>query len=175
MKLQHICSAPCAEIYFDYINDWVYIDWAGSLTLENVQHTCLQIGHYFLNHYYPRVLNNNEQVTSVSREVTVWLASEFLPALSITGVKQMAWVMPVTLRARNNVLDVVNLFPHVAISLFDDVEQAVVWLQQTAPPPPTTGCFMPMRQHADELKLAKLIKAFAQRLQASSATTPSAL
>jgi len=169
MKLQLICSAPRAEVYFDHINDWVFIDWAGELTLETVQHTCLQIARCFLNHSYPRVLNNNEQVTGVSREVVTWLASEFLPIFfTLAGVEQMAWVMPTTLRARNTVLDTVNLFPHVAISLFDDVEQAVVWLQQTAPPPPTTGCFVPMRLHADELKLAKLVEAFAQRLEISS-------
>jgi hypothetical protein len=30
----------------------------------------------------------------------------------------MAWVVPPTLRARTNVFDTVNLFPHIAINLF---------------------------------------------------------
>jgi hypothetical protein len=167
MNLHHLYSADCAEIYFDKSNSWVFVDWQGELTLEKVQHTSLGIARCFLDHYYPRVLNSNAQVTSVSWEVSQWLASEFLPALTLTGVEQMAWVVPPTLRARNGVLDTVSLFPHVAISLFDDIELAVAWLQQTAPPALQTGCFVPGRPFNDELKLRYLVERFSQQLDAA--------
>jgi hypothetical protein len=167
MKLQHLCSARCAEVYFDSLNNWVFVDWAGELTLEAVQHTCLGIAHCFLGHYYPRVLNSNADVTAVSCDVVQWLGSEYLPALRLTGVEQMAWVVPEGLRARNRVLDTVNLFPHMVIDLFLDVESAVTWLQQTAPPPPETGCASFGRSYADELKLRALVEAFAERLGVS--------
>jgi hypothetical protein len=168
MNLQHLCSAQCAEIYFDKSNNWLFIDWLGELTLEQVQHTSLGIARCFLDHYYPRVLNSNANVTGVSWEVAQWLASEFLPALTLTGVEQMAWVVPPTLRARNGILDTVNLFPHVAINLFEDIEMAVAWLKQTAPPELQTGCFMPGRSYNDELKLRHVVAKFAQRLEAAS-------
>lgn len=168
MNLQHLCSAQCAEVYFDTVNNWVFVDWAGELTLESVQHTCLGIAHCFLAHYYPRVLNSNAQVTSVTWEVSQWLASDFLPALTLSGVEQMAWVVPPELRARNKVLDTVGLFPHVAISLFDDVELAVAWLQQTAPPPLESGCALFGRSYADEVKLTRLVTTFGQHLGAQS-------
>jgi hypothetical protein len=168
MILQHLCSALCAEIYFDQLNNWLFIDWVGELTLETVQHTCLGIARCFLDHHYPRVLNNNAQVTSVSREVAQWLASNFLPALSLTGIEQMAWVVPPALRARNQVLDTVNLFPHIAISLFSDVEAAVGWLQQTTPRLLAPGT----RNHpqgwlsTDEQKLRRIVNHFGQQLAA---------
>ena len=165
MKLQHLCSALCAEVYFDKTNEWAFIDWAGELTLEAVQHTCLAIARCFLDHYYPRVLNSNAQVTSVSWEVSAWLASEYLPALKLTGIEQMAWVVAPTLRARNNILNAINLFPHTAISLFDDVEAAVAWLQQTAPAPFSISCAPQGRSYADEFKLRNIVEAFAQRLE----------
>jgi hypothetical protein len=93
MNLQHLCSTLCAEVYFDKTNEWAFVDWAGELTLEAVQHTCLGIARCFLGHYYPRVLNSNAQVTGVSWQVSAWLASEFLPALRLTGIEQMAWVV----------------------------------------------------------------------------------
>jgi len=164
MKLQHLCSAQCAEVYHDQHNDWVFVDWTGALTLEAVQHTCLGIARCFLGHYYPRVLNSNAQVTHVSHEVAQWLSSEYLPALRLTGVEQMAWVVPPVLRARNRVLDTVNLFPHIAINLFEEVEAAVTWLQQTAPEPLHTGCIPLGRSYADELKLRGIVDAFAQRI-----------
>jgi hypothetical protein len=164
MKLKHLCSARCAEVYFDLDNEWVFVDWAGELTLDAVQHTCLGIAHCFLDHYYPRVLNNNAQVTAVSWDVGQWLSSEYLPALRLTGVEQMAWVVPPSLRARNRILGNVNLFPHIAIDLFNDVASAVCWLQQTAPPPLETGCMVLGRSYADELKLRAIVEAFGQRL-----------
>ena len=172
MQLHHLCSAQCAEVYFDKSNEWVFVDWQGELTLEAVQHTCLGIARCFLDRYFPRVLNSNANVTSVSCDVPPWLASEFLPALTLTGVEQLAWVVPTMLQARNGILDTVRLFPHTAISVFDDVEAAVAWLQQTAPPAPSTGCAQPGRRYADELKLRQLVEAFARRLE--GAATPAA-
>jgi hypothetical protein len=167
MDLHHVCSTRCAEVYFDNSNAWLFIDWVGDLTLEAVQHTSLGIARCFLDRYYPRVLNSNAQVMSVGVEVPQWLASEFLPTLTLTGVEQMAWVVPDELRARIGILDTVNLFPHVAISLFDDVATAVSWLQQTAPPAPQTGCFVPGRPYHDELKLRYLVERFTQQLTAA--------
>lgn len=170
MNLQHLCSAMRAEIYFDKTNNWVFVDWNGDLTLETVQHTCLGVARCFLDHYYPRVLNSNAQVTSVTGEVAQWLASDFLPAMSLTGIEQMAWVVPPTLRARNKVLDTVNLFPHVAISLFQDIEAAVAWLQQTAPQPISTSYVGAGRHFTDEQKLHHLVNNFGQELAAMPAS-----
>jgi hypothetical protein len=166
MNLQHLCSAMCADVYFDKVNNWVFVDWAGELTLEKVQHTCLGIARCFLDQYYPRVLNSNAQVTSVPSEVPQWLASDFLPALSLTGVEQMAWVVPPMLRARKCILDKVNLFPHVAISLFSDVEEAVTWLQQTTPPAPSNTQVPLGRHFMDEQKLRHIVNHIGQELAA---------
>jgi len=167
MNLQHLCSVLSAEIYLDKTNNWVFVDWAGELTLHSVHHTCLGIARCFLDYYCPRVLNSNAQVTSASLDVSQWLASEFLPAMTLTGVEQMAWVVPPGIRSRNNTLTTVKLFPHTAISLFEDVEAAVAWLQQTAPFPRRDGRVPQGRCYADELKLRRLIDAFALRLAAT--------
>jgi hypothetical protein len=171
MNLQHLCSALCAEVYFDQLNNWMFIDWVGELTLETVQQTCLGIARCFLDHYCPRILTSNAQVTSVNWEVSQWLASDFLPALSLTGIEQMAWVVPAPLRARNRVLDKVNLFPHIAISLFDDVEAGVAWLQQTAPAASTTSLISQGWHFTDVQKLRRLVDNFGQQLAARPVLT----
>jgi hypothetical protein len=169
MILQHLCSALCAEVYFDQLNNWMFIDWVGELTLETVQHTCLSIARCFLDHFYPRVLTSNAQVTGVSPEAAQWLASDFLPALSLTGIEQMAWVVPFALRTCNQVLDKLNLFPHIALSLFSDVEAAVGWLQQTAPHLSALGTptLRQGRHFSDEQKLRRLVDNFGQQLEAA--------
>ena len=69
MHLYHLCSALRADIYFDTSNNWLFIDWAGNLTLSQVQHTCLAIVRCYQYHAYPRVLNSNAQVTSIALDV----------------------------------------------------------------------------------------------------------
>lgn len=164
MGLRYLLPATNVEVYFDETNKWVFVDWIGDLTLPIVQHACLGIARCFLDHHYPRVLNNNAQVTSLTPEVTAWLASDFLPAMRLTGVEQLAWVVPPALRARTNALTRVDLFPHCTISLFEDMEGAIAWLQQTAPEFSATGHTILARLLADEVKLRTLVDAFAQQL-----------
>ena len=133
MNLQPLCTSVHVSVYFDTANNWLFIDWHGDLTLAKVQLACLELAHCYLSHSYPRVLNSNAQVLSITPDVSDWLVSTFMPALDMAGVQQMAWVFPPQLRDRNSVLDTFTRFPHMAISLFDDVEDAVSWLQHTTP------------------------------------------
>jgi hypothetical protein len=134
MNLQHLCSASHAEVYLDTYNDWLFIDWEGDLTLDVVQRACLEVARCYFRHGTPtRVLNNNAQVTTITPDVAAWLADEFMSAMHLAGVKQLAWVVAPTLRGRNGALDTVHRLAHTGVHLFQTVEEAVTWLQQTAP------------------------------------------
>jgi hypothetical protein len=170
MNLHHLCSAPHVEVYFDTSNNWLFVDWEGDLTLEGVQHACLGIARCYLQHAYPRVLNSNAQVTSIAPEVATWLAREFMSALHLAGVAQLAWVVAPTLGARNGALDAINRFSSTAINVFDDVETAVSWLQQTAPSFQSGRSLLP-RPLPTEAKLNHLVEAFAQQLHATPGLT----
>jgi len=102
--------------------------------------------------------------TGVSREVTQWLASEFLPALTLVGIKQLAWVVSLALRMRNGILDALKLYPHLALDLFDELELAVAWLQQPAPFILPIGCCAAGRPHNNELKLRCSVERLARQL-----------
>lgn len=130
MHLQLLRKIPCLAIYYDSFNNWLFLDWEGKLTLPDVQAACLAVARCYLPFPYPRVLNNNTQVTGVSWSVAAWLATEFLPHLSLAGASHVAWVCSPALPGRNMVQTVVNWLPGPAITCFDDVEEAVAWLGQ---------------------------------------------
>lgn len=166
MNLQHLCSAPHVEIYFDTSNNWLFIDWQGDLTLKRVQHAFLGIARCYLSHAYPRVLNSNAQVTSITPDVSVWLATSFDPRLNLAGVKQMAWVASDAFRARSAALAAINRISNNTIALFDDIETAVKWLQQTAPPRSSGQQLLP--KPLPHGKLHSLVESFAEQLHAAA-------
>lgn len=130
MNLRLLCSAPQADIYFDAHNDWLYIDWTGELTLPIVQTACAYVAHCFLARPYSRVLNNNTHVTSISWNVTPWLIRDFLPHLRLAGVQQLAWVCSPSLPGLSMVQTVLTWLPHLAIAVFNDLEDSAGWLQR---------------------------------------------
>ena len=164
MNLQHLCSTSHAEVYFDTANHWLFIDWLGDLTLPKVQLACLEIAHCYLAHSYPRVLNSNTQVTSATPDVADWLVDTFMPALDLAGVEQLAWVLSPALSSRTTALDTATRFAHLAISLFHNMEEAVSWLQQTAPRL-ASEVAPSVRSPALEVKLQELFFQMAQQLE----------
>jgi hypothetical protein len=167
MNLHHLCSAPHVEVYFDKSNNWLFIDWEGELTLPDVQHACLEIARCYLTHSYPRVLNSNAHVTSISPDVSVWLAGHLLPALGLAGVEQFAWVVAQTLRGRKGALDAYNRLPHMSVNLFYDIEQAVAWLKQVQPAIRPSSFLLP-RPFAPDAQLHHVVNAFARELNETS-------
>lgn len=165
MNLNKLCEAPNVTIYFDSWNNWLYLDWYGELTLPVVRYACLEIGRCYLGHSYPRVLNSNTQVTHIDWQVPAWLAHEFLPILELAGVEQMAWVYGPTLRGRDMAHETLRRLPALGVALFDDIEDAVAWLQQTHPDY-ASGCALLPRPLAASAKLTELVNAFARRLAA---------
>jgi hypothetical protein len=163
MRLHLLRTTPHITIYYDTHNDWLFLDWKGELTLTAVQDACLEIARCFLQRAYPRVLNSNLQVTSMNWNIAGWLALEFMPHLSVAGVEHLAWVCAPSLWGRSVVQRIVSLLPHFVISLFDDVEMAAAWLQQTRLEC-TRGYLLPQRAVSDQLKLAQQVEILKQKV-----------
>jgi hypothetical protein len=163
MNLRHLCSASQVEIYFDTFNKWLFIDWEGNLTLDVVQHACLEIARCYLQHPCPRVLNSNVQVTSITPDVAAWLADEFMSALSLAGVEQLAWVVAPTLRGRNVALDAIYRLANTAVHVFEHLEEAVTWLQHTTPLS-EGGCSLSPQLSESAEQLTQRVAALAQQL-----------
>ena len=173
MNLQHLCSAPHVTVYFDSWNNWLYLEWEGELTLPEMQHACLAIAHCFVTHAYPRVLNNNAQITSVEWDVAPWLAQHFFPYLGLAGIEQMAWVHGTSLRGRDMAeYTLSRLSTEVKVAVFGDLEDAVSWLQQSRPEY-VSGCALLPRSATKDLALLRTVEAFEQDLEATRASAGS--
>lgn len=168
MQLMLLCTTPCLSIYYDSRHNGLFLDWAGELTLPAVQEACVAVAQCYLTRTYSRVLTSKLQVTEVGVDVGTWLGAEFLPYLTIAGVRQMAWVSAPSLAGRSQVQTVVNRMPSLVLNLFDNMPEAIAWLQQSQPQSPGSqaeGHFLPPRQPASQVRLAQGVQVIRQEAQ----------
>jgi hypothetical protein len=164
MTLHLLRSTPILTIYYDSWNGWLFADWQGELTLATVQEACLELGECLLQRPYARVLNSNTQVTTVQWEVAAWLAEEFFPYLGLAGVERLAWVCAPNLRGRNIAHAILNRLPILQLSLFDELDEAVSWLQRHSQVH-RPGRSLSARPHTDQLQLTKAVDNLANLLR----------
>lgn len=131
MQLQLLFDTPPVSVYYDSFNDWLFVDWHGDLTLPLVQAGCLTISRCFLERSYPRILNNNCDVTSTSTNAPIWLADHFLPHLGLAGIEYLAWVCAPSPLLKHLAGQAVRELRAPVVAIFDDVAEAYTWLQHT--------------------------------------------
>jgi hypothetical protein len=163
MNLQLLRAAPGVSIYYDTCNDWLFVDWQGDLTLRSIQVATLELAKCVLGRPYARVLNSNLLVTSISWDAAPWLLTELLPHLGLAGVEHLAWVRPETLRGQQLVNAMLSRLPGPCVLLFDEIDQAVTWLQRKRPLT-VMGCPNLMHSPEAQARLEQLIQSVSDKL-----------
>jgi hypothetical protein len=163
MQLQLLGATSCLSIYYDLRHQCLFLDWAGELTLPAVQEACVAVAQCYLTRTYTHVLTSNLQVTQVGDLVGTWLSAEFLPYLTVVGVKQVAWVSAPSLVSRQ-AHTVVNRQPTLVLNLFDNAEEAIAWLQQVRAPQ-LESYFSPARQTTTQVRLAQGVQVIRQEVR----------
>jgi hypothetical protein len=164
MQPQLLGATSCLSIYYDSVHNYLFLNWAGELTLPAVQEACVAVAQCYLTSTYSRVVTSNLQVTEVGGNIGAWLSAEFLPYLAVVGVKQLAWVSAPSIASRNQAQTVVNRVPNLALTLFDNTEEAIAWLQQTRSTQPEGYRLLP-RQPATQVRLAQGVQVLRQEAQ----------
>jgi hypothetical protein len=161
MQLRLLCATSCLSIYHDLVHDWLFLDWTGDLTLPAVQDACVAVAQCYLQRTYSRVLNSNLQVIESRAGVATWLGAEFLPYMTLVGVRQVAWInAPSSLLGNDLVQTMRKRVPGLALNLFDSTEEAIYWLQQPYSAP--LEHHLSPRQPATQARLAQGAQAIRQ-------------
>ncbi len=164
MQLQLLSATSCLSIYYAPSYNGLFLDWAGELTLPAVQEACVAVAQCYLTRTYSRVLTSKLQVTAVGLNVGAWLGVEFLPYLSVAGVEQMAWVSAPSLVGCSQAQAVVNRMPSLVLNLFDNMQEASAWLQQSRCSQ-AEGQLFSSRQPATQVRLAQGVQVIRQEAQ----------
>jgi hypothetical protein len=164
MQLHLLRTTSCLSIYYDSCHNWLFLDWAGELTLPAVQEACVAVAQCYLQRTYPRVLNSNLQITGISWNVATWLGTEFLPYMKVGGVEHVAWISAPSLLGRHLTQTVLKQVPGFVLNVFDNADEAISWLQQT-PSTQLPGYILPLRQPDTQARLAHGVQVLKQEVQ----------
>lgn len=119
------------SITFDRQFNWIYNNWLGYQSFENVvagANACLE----FIRRYQVScVLNDNRLVVGPWHHATDWIAKDWTPRAIAAGMKFFAHVVDrqtlAGMSAEEMHQKVGNFFE---MRVFDDLQEARVWLQQ---------------------------------------------
>jgi hypothetical protein len=130
MPLTPLFASESLDAYYDTDNAWLYLDWKGPQSLQQVQNDCRQVTALIYQTQARKALNDNSHTTHSSWEMVMWVAKEYLPEAGRAGMEYVAWVKSPVLECRNDVdlmALALGLKPQVAI--FDDLDEAYFWLR----------------------------------------------
>ncbi|WP_375435118.1 hypothetical protein [uncultured Hymenobacter sp.] len=128
MSLELLSETSTVSISYDNRNRWLYLDWFGDLTLKSVQESCLLIAKCFLSQSCVRILNDNTNVTSITPDVGIWLANDYLPYMHLAGVEHMAWVYSSSIDTQCCTDVALYNISTPVVALFSDIASAYSWL-----------------------------------------------
>jgi hypothetical protein len=136
MPLFLLSTSEALDLYLDKENNWLYLDWKGTLDLANVQADCQKILAYAAQLAIKKALNDNTHIVRISRELVKWVAEKYLPAAGRLGVDYVAWVHSPALDCRRELEQLLLMVDSQPpqVSMFDDVAAAYGWLQHISAP-----------------------------------------
>ena len=71
---------------------WLYVDWVGIQSIDNVKDGCDQILRLLQNRPADSVLNDNTHAEGVWTQAAEWVGSEWVPRMRRAGLQRFAWV-----------------------------------------------------------------------------------
>jgi hypothetical protein len=126
-------QTSCLRIQYDDQHQWLYAQWYGELSETVAIEGCTLLLEHQRKQGTSKLLSDNVLITRPWPEGINWGAREWLPSMAKVGLRYLAWVYSPHLLSRmvfdQSQLDVV--YPISAA--FDDVAQAVEWLQNQQP------------------------------------------
>ena len=130
MALHTLYQNQHLSIAYDYLNEWLYVDWTGDQDLDSVREGCLQMLDCLRQERCSKVLNDNRRVTNMWSDASEWGGKVWFPMMAEAGLEYFAWVYSPNVYSR---LSTDLMMSHTARPLvltFDDKDTATAWLRQ---------------------------------------------
>jgi hypothetical protein len=129
-ELTNLFGKTFISIEYDHQHKWVYNNWKGYQSYENVvtgANACLE---FFIQYKCACLLNDNRQVVGPWDHATDWIATDWTPRALRAGMKFFAHVVDKQTLAGMSAEQLHQKIGHVfEMKVFDDIEEAKDWLK----------------------------------------------
>ncbi|MBC6606142.1 hypothetical protein H8B13_04860 [Hymenobacter sp. BT188] len=132
MALRLLFESEYVTIFYDYSNEWLYVDWQKEQNQASVQTGCERMLECLRQEQCHKVLNDNRQVDSMWSDASEWVGKVWLPAMAEVGLQYFAWVYSPNLYSRLSTDLTLQHAPAVGpiAFTFDSIDTASAWLKQ---------------------------------------------
>ena len=143
IKLQELIS-PTGKtfltIYYDRDNNWIYNDWEGYVTPENVKQGAMAVLDAFQTHNTFCGLNDNSKLVGPWDQVIAWIEKEWIPLITDAGLRYYAHVVDKdSFAAASAEAMAERAQGHFEMQLFNNLADARNWLRQCQGEPDSSG------------------------------------
>lgn len=133
MKLQLLSESPYLRISLDVDRNLIHADWIGYQTVSSVQDGCERILELMAARSASHVLNDNTNVQGIWSGAALWVARDWFPRMRQAGMGRFAWVYSPARFSRIStdmtLAELGEAAPYIKV--FDDIELALAWLDET--------------------------------------------
>lgn len=123
-------DVPTLTISYNYIDDWLYLDWHGNLDDETVMAGALKLLELLPQERCTKVLNDNTRITGLWADAAKWGSDVFFPQLHDAGCRYFSWVYsPERYSQLSAELAVQQTAAGIIFMNFRDLATASAWLR----------------------------------------------
>ncbi|MEM9828988.1 MAG: STAS/SEC14 domain-containing protein [Bacteroidota bacterium] len=121
------------EVYysfsFDEENGWIYSEWKGDVTADEVIEACKAGIDYIEEKKPEKILNDNSQLTGPWDEANEWIAQNWMPRALAAGLKKFAHVISPDVFGALSAEELITKVSGFEMRIFEDEEEAKSWLR----------------------------------------------
>lgn len=129
-ELKNAFGRVYLTIEADPKNKWVYVNWMGYLTEDNIKTGALAYTNALSEAKYKCVLNDTRQILGSWNHSLDWVLNDWAPRAARTGLKHFAMICTPETFAASSASEFYTLLKSFEAKVFDDKAQAEVWLRQ---------------------------------------------
>lgn len=123
-------DVPSLTISYNYVDDWLYLDWHGNIDDDAVMAGALQLLELLKQERCTKVLNDNTRITGLWADAAKWGSDVFFPQLHAAGCRYFSWVYsPERYSQLSAELAVQHTTAGIIIMTFRDLVSATAWLR----------------------------------------------
>lgn len=134
MKVQELKTATgktFLTISFDEHNNWIYNDWSGYVSPDNVMQGCLSVLEAIEKYKAPASLNDNRHLVGPWDQSVDWIEQEWTPRAVAAGLRYFAQVVDENSFAATSSADLLSkVQDRFLMRIFRDQESARDWLKE---------------------------------------------
>ncbi|WP_266202680.1 hypothetical protein [Pontibacter kalidii] len=118
-------------VAYDAANNWIYNNWVGYVSPENVKQGSLAVLEAFQTYNSPYGLNDNRELVGRWDEAVDWIEKEWMPKAIAAGLRYYAHIANQESFAAASAADMLSrTHGRFEMRIFEDPGSAKVWLQE---------------------------------------------